>query len=572
MTRSRFFHTSFFLVFAALYYVLDSNVYAQTDISARNPRTIETYEKLITREDGVPLFGIFEKLFSISGGGSNPYTSVEAKAELISPSGKRATSPLFWNGGKTFGLRFSPNEKGLWSFNVTSNDSGLDGQKGQFQVTSSSNKGSIVPMKEAPYHFQYENGEPFFFWGETAWAGFINTSKQNNRSRFFDYVDVRAAQGYNVMTLQAYGNAGTRNEGGEPFTNFSNEIINVDYWKEVDKRIEYIGSKGIISWLYMNWGGTERWGVFKNQEARLRFIRYLVARYSAYPTGFTVSGEWTKKGPPSNEKEVNEMGNEVLTSDPHGRMITVHVNSDIIGASGSVEEFAQQNWMSFGDWKQDYLNLHKDMLAARDHNKPVVNSEYGYYRRNDCDGKIVKANSQDVQEYRNATWDIYMAGGYGVGGYGSTYYGGERDCSQDKFVEEPTNNDWEEQQAYVWKFFKSLEWWKLTPADNLISSSQSRTRDQMNHPNSTRQGFAAPPVRTFWALSDKNNTYVAYVRGLTSAALLDLRDTKGNFSVKRYNPRNGSFTEIGTTTGGAIISLAPPDDLDYVFLLQKLPT
>ena len=99
-----------------------------------------------------------------------------------------------------------------------------------------------------------------------------------------------------------------------------------------------------------------------------------------------------------------------------------------MGSDGSSREFNIAEWMSFGDYQQNYNELHRRILESRKFNKPVVNGEYGYYLR-DQDGNEIpdKSNSTSLKSIRFASWDIVMAGGYFVTGFGTTYFGGYRD-------------------------------------------------------------------------------------------------------------------------------------------------
>jgi hypothetical protein len=131
-------------------------------------------------------------------------------------------------------------------------------------------------------------------------------------------------------------------------------------------------------------------------EARKRYARYIAARYSAYDVYFIVSGEWhgeVRTRPSTDDavrKEFIEIGDALAAADPHGRMVAIHPMT----AQGSVREFNSARWMSFGDYQQNYRDLHGRVLESLKLNKPVVNSEYGYFLRDSSgDGVPDKDNS-----------------------------------------------------------------------------------------------------------------------------------------------------------------------------------
>jgi hypothetical protein len=100
--------------------------------------------------DAVPRFGVFEATFTQAGAHPNPYTAVdEATATLTPPNGDGPprTIPLFWDGGPTWKLRFSPDTTGTWRWAVRCpSDKGLDGKSGAFRCVPSQNRGSVQVM------------------------------------------------------------------------------------------------------------------------------------------------------------------------------------------------------------------------------------------------------------------------------------------------------------------------------------------------------------------------------------------------------------------------------------------
>jgi hypothetical protein len=230
-----------------------------------------------------------------------------------------------------------------------------------------------------------------------------------------------------------------------------------------------------------------------------------------------------------------------------------------------VREFNDAAWMSFGDYQQNYRDLHARLLQSRRFSKPVVNSEYGYHLRDrDGNGTPDKDNSTSLESIRHATWDLVMAGGYVVNGFGTTYFGGNRDPGPFD-IAATKNDDWERQIGFVKRFFSGLEWWNLQPHDELLSSSTPRGRD------GRQLGRIAPPATTYWMLAEPGRNYVAYARGLTSELTLELGpNTAGPYRVRLFNPRTGAIQNIenerevkGTFTWTA------PDAKDWVLHLIR---
>src|SRR5688572_29798155 len=60
---------------------------------------------------------------------------VELVAEMTSPSGKEHTVPGFWDGGRTWKVRFMPDEVGTWVYSTVSRPvlGGVGGRGGTFR-------------------------------------------------------------------------------------------------------------------------------------------------------------------------------------------------------------------------------------------------------------------------------------------------------------------------------------------------------------------------------------------------------------------------------------------------------
>lgn len=491
-------------------------------------------------------FGFYEMSLECSGEYDNPYTDVEADVDIQRPDGTTWTIPMFWDGGAIWKFRISPDMEGDWTWKVRSPDKGLSRKNGKFTCTASGLRGSIVPMAGSPRHFQFQNGEPMWFMGETAWALFQdNADEKLDRSGAEKLITVRASQGFNVVHSMMLSEAGWGNSGGMPFDDLSNEVINPGYWQEVDERIEFANKNDIICGLAIAWGDKNRkvpypWRLFPDLDARKRYARYMAARYSAYYVYFLVSGEWhgevhtRNSNEPELKKEFIEIGNVLDAAEPHGRMIGIHPMT----SHGSTREFNEATWMNFGDYQQNYDQIHGRILESMSFNKPVVNSEYGYHLRDqNGDGQPDKDNSTRTESMRHASWDIAMAGAYFVTGFGTTYFGGYRDPGPFD-VDAARNDDWETQIGLIKKAFSELEWWKLSNYDEWLTSSVARGAD------GTHLGQVAPPETTYWLMAEPGKNYFLYARGVKDLTLNPGENTEGIYRARLIDPATGAITEM----------------------------
>jgi hypothetical protein len=240
-------------------------------------------------------------------------------------------------------------------------------------------------------------------------------------------------------------------------------------------------------------------------------------------------------------------------------------------AHGSTREFnGAANWMDFADYQQNYRDLHERALASRVVAKPVVNSEYGYYlRANNPRGAVDKPHSDTVDDMRHATWDIVMAGAYFVTGFGSTYMGGLRHPTP-FLPDDPKNAPMAAQLGNVKQFFRTLEYWKLEPHDELLSSEAPRTADRTTQVKVGDRHLTRTqaPATTYWCLAEPGRVHVIYVRGTKQPVRVEVT-AGGGWKATRFDPREGKSeaTTVKIENGSAV--LGTPDERDWVFLLRK---
>lgn len=505
----------------------------------------------------IPCYSVYEIKLHAQKDYKNPYLSVNAYATFTDPNDTSKVIPLFWNGGRKWEVRFSPAAVGEWQWAIHSSDPRLDGKSGRFRVVASNRHGGIQPMPRFPHHFEYQDGTPFWWMGDTNWALFFSNAKENlDRDAVEHYIDVRARQGFNVIHAKLISTeAGWGNGGGKPFDDLAAQRINPGYWQEVDRRVIYLNRHGITAGLVLDWGDKDEkptsWNYFPSQKARERYARYVVARYSAYNIYFIVSGEWNSRGSgPKIRKMFNDIGRTIAKADPYNRMIAIHPYGH-----NSVISFADEPWMSFGDYGQIYSHLHPHILKAYHHtSKPVIDAEYAYYLRDrDGDGVVDKPNSASLKSIRYATWDIVMAGGYFITGFGTTYFGGYRDPGPFN-VDASKNNPWERDVQYIKKLFTSLQWWKLKPADYLIQDHAEQTGIQ-------------------WALAETGRQYVFYIRGTAHSITLSLGKLsyRKKWRLRQFNPRTGEFSLLKPYSGNGPITYSPPSGDDWILVVTVAP-
>jgi hypothetical protein len=119
-------------------------------------------------------------------------------------------------------------------------------------------------MRDHPLHFQYQDGRPFWFFGEKAWRIFQrDPAERLDHTSAIHHVDVRTEQGFNCLHTELAGTGGLTsggNEGGEMFLDAGKEVINPAFFREVDSRLCRINEKGMICGMVLLYAQVQRCG------------------------------------------------------------------------------------------------------------------------------------------------------------------------------------------------------------------------------------------------------------------------------------------------------------------------
>src|SRR6185369_14347287 len=113
----------------------------------------------------------FEQTFKSSVIYSNPLQQVEFTVIFTSPTGQTNFVEGFWDGGKTWRARFSPDRLGRWTYITKCSDpknKGLQNQTGGFICSTPirpnrfSQHGPLQVARDRR-HFEHADGTPFFW-------------------------------------------------------------------------------------------------------------------------------------------------------------------------------------------------------------------------------------------------------------------------------------------------------------------------------------------------------------------------------------------------------------------------
>lgn len=510
-------------------------------------------------------------------------------------SGTRIILDGYWDGGRSWKVRFAPTLSGTWSWRSSSSNSGLNNKSGSISVTpptaaernSNANLRGHLNISSDQRRLEYADGTPFFWIGDTNWH--INDDRCGvSNGNFYTYVDNRKAKQFNVIQIQYFSRL-HYNEGGYPVPDNTGEKpgngdwhpINPNYFQSVDKRMDYLFDQGFVV------AGHPRW--ISNDMITLtwaqRIMQYLMARYGAYNTIWSLTGEYQLSRKHSNSLDSptqwNQLGNFVQSINPYQHPTTIHPTgggpSYISGWEfedySSSGEFHNSDWLDI-NWIQTYAWI-EDVAESiySDYNKtpvkPVIMAEpaYEFYPSSSWDQQ--NYNQIDGMLSRLQAWSAILNGAaghtYGAWGVWQFYdpshpqpgYDGKNAAPWSTLLDAEGASD----MQHLKTFFEGsdLDWTTLAPRRN-------RLRVNGKAPSwPSRTNFTPPHC----AAKD-GETYVVYVPSGNSGKTIAITQlNEKTYQAGWYNPRTGKFSTIdnGPTGVNQWNLPARPNNQDWVLLL-----
>lgn len=426
-------------------------------------------------------------------------------------TGETLVLPAFWDGAKTWKVRFSLPKLGDWTYVTACSDDtnvGLHYHTGTVSCTAYTGdldiyKHGFVKTVTGTRYFMYDDGTPFFYLGDTHWTlpveeidgiGGISQEVADQygiTSQFKHIMDYRAEQGYTVIQSQqlgwytgATGNSWMGDSTGSIFVyGVNNDILKK--FQELDRYFAYIAEKGLVhshtQFAYPE-ELIESFQVNAIDKEKLDMLcRYWVARYSAYPVLWATTQEgdddyyaWQGCTPLDNPWLI--VMNSIAKYDPYDHPSTCHqenvgntrVNTSIFGQMKVHSWYAAQWSANIKNRSEVDWNMLIEYWANPD-SKPVVNYEGRY---DHFWGGTFVARSQGWLAFLNGQFGY----GYGIQPIWSIVWAdyGEHTPTSDEVEEYERDFDWVEglyseagqQLTYMKDFLTQFEWWNLVPCFN----------------------------------------------------------------------------------------------------------
>lgn len=498
--------------------------------------------------------------------------SVQFKHE----SGRTLAVRGFWDGGRTWRVRFQPEFAGRWTWTSTADDpadSGLHARSGQCNVTppvagapEQQAHGGILRVSSDRTHLTYVDGTPFFWLADTWWAmpRYDATVEQFTR-----LIAKRQSQGFTLAQIHGH------------------QSLEAPGLPDVFQLIEAGGTPALAHWrktdAYYRLAEEHGWqlcvGFYSYESekkyslaAHRRLWAYFLARYGAYPITFLITQEYNQPyelGPGADGKMRYDptrthgpffvsLGRWIHERDPYRRAMTAH------SAVRSREMFDAwpEPWYGFALLQNGHFTrpnpAYYRSVIAREPRKPVIEGETnyeGFVRQAPPDFRV------DADAIRTSAYGAIQSGctGFSYGAQG--LYGHVAD------VKKPGASSrwgplltWDQgvelegaaHLAHFAALYRGLAWWRLRALPKAVDNSDA-----------------------ILAKTDGKGAYLIYFLAASSAAPVASRLSAtgmpgGRFHAEWYDPRTGRRTPVPPPTWQDDTLVLPmrPDHRDWVLLLR----
>ncbi|PHS05797.1 MAG: hypothetical protein COA78_15005 [Blastopirellula sp.] len=354
---------------------------------------------------------------------SSQPVDVEFTATFESESGEQLTVPGFYNGKNEYLIRFTPPSAGIWKYVTSSSLKELDDKNGKLNATLArpSRNGGVVIDPKSPRQFRYENGKSYFpIAFESDWLFALDAENESDIPNTRKLVDTLSESGFNqiVMNVFAYDVNWEKDERLIPKYEYGSPKVfpfggnndspehsqlNIEYFKRLDRVIDYLDQKGIVAHLMIYvWNKRVNWPE-ADSEADNRYFDYVVKRYQAYPNlVWDVSKEALGYGH-SDVTYIHRRIERLRQIDAFKRLITVH-------AYGYCKKYPEKiDFVSVQLWSSELYSVMRNVCADMP-KKPILNIEHGGYEKGPY--VVFTGNYTSPEVCLERAWQCVFAGTY----------------------------------------------------------------------------------------------------------------------------------------------------------------
>lgn len=433
----------------------------------------------------------------------------------------------------------------------------------------------LLQVSENKRYLMTENGDPFFWMGDTGWLLFSKLDRQEA----VKYLDDRAAKGFNVIQVMvlhqlkmvnAYGDSALvdgdvavpRLTAGSSFQ----DAEAYDFWDHVDYLVQLAEQRGLYMAMVPVWGSNVKQGTISQKQADT-YASWLAKRYAGQSNIVWLNGGDIRG---SDSTAIWETIGQSLREHAPNHLITFHP----FGRTKSSMWFHQAEWLDFNMFQSGHRRYDQDdselgygpdnwKYVRDDHAlhpiKPTLDGEPSYegIPQGLHDSLEPYWHADDLRRY--AYWSVFAGAcgfTYGHSAVMQMHQAGDSNPAYGvrEYWTEALDADGARQMKYLKSLICSEPYFERVPDQSLVASN--------------------PGERYDYQAATRGSNY-AWVYTYNGREIhLQLGKTAGeHVKASWYNPRNGQSTRIGTFENKETRLFDPPGDLaagmDWVLVLES---
>ena len=457
----------------------------------------------------------------------DPNRDVSLDVTYERPDGRKVKFWGFYDGGRTWKIRFMPDRLGTWKYRAVFSDGSRE-TEGTFECIRSDIPGMISVEQTNPIWFGYKGGGHVlvrsFHVGDRFFAENWPVSK---RRVFLDWFQ---KQGYNMVSIASHYLNRDAKGRGRGWRTPDLWPLNAAEYKKMEAILDDLAARKIMVYPFAGFFGQSSDFPTEHPE-QIRYIKYTLARLGPYwNVLLNIAGPepMIKADAFQNAMtaaDINRLGSEIKELDIFGHLVSIH------NPSGD-DPFKDEDWLSFvtlQGWKgTDFSGINKALLKNHHRAKPLYAQEV-FWPGN----KYHNAKSYD--NIRKKAFVVIFSGAAinyaDMDGNSSSGFSGSMEMS-DKIQ---ARHDIVKK---VWDFFETIPFYRMSPNQSIVDN-----------------GFC---------LAEAGKRYLVY---LIDGGTVNVDLETGQYDVTWINAQNTSNRRhTGITNDGNKFS-APQDGEDWLLFL-----
>ena len=512
-----------------------------------------------------PKHGRFETTFTAN---DQPAPNTELNVTFTSPSGKSRVVPGFWDGGRTWKVRYRPDEEGEWHYvsSTPADETQLHGQSGTFVcLATDSNsrflKRGPVDLSNNGHHLSHEDGTPFFLLADTVWNGpMLSTS--DDWSLFLNDRIEKQFTGIQFVTQAPWITCFTNREGEVAVTGNPAMPANPHFFKRIDEKMDAINDRGLLAIPVLAWAAT--WndtarqynvGCFLSEDQLIAFVKYQVARYQAHHVVWILPGDGRYEG--EEAEKWLRVGRAVFGEGEHAP-VSLHP----CGQHWPYEPFREEAWCNVYGYQSSHSDADSTLSFIQSGSpaqawrqkptRPVMNIEPCYEAH--INGKTGEPFGA-ITVRQACYWSLLSAppagltyGGHGIWGWA------EQEELPLHHPKTGLSKPWQEAKDLEGAFdmerlsnlFTGVSWWDLRPDAAMVVQAEEPSQ--------------------FIGAARTDDGSLAILYAPTGGELaVDMGTLADGVCGQWFDPRTGVRCKVDGVDG----TFTAPDDQDWVLILEK---